>query len=53
MIEIEIRAKINNIDTVREKILGLGAKHIKTEKQVDRIFGRAEDLDEEHKIIKG
>lgn len=53
MIEIEIRAKIENIDSVRKKILELGAKHIKTEKQVDRIFGRSKDLDKEHKIIEG
>ena len=53
MIEIEIRAKIKNINSVRDKILELGAQHIKTEEQVDRIFGRSKDLDKEHKIIEG
>lgn len=53
MIEVEIRAKIKNIDPVRKKILNLGAKHVKTEKQIDKIFGRPEDLDKEHKIIEG
>lgn len=53
MIEVEIRAKLKDINFTREKILSLGAKHIKTEKQTDKIFGRPEDLDKDHKIIEG
>lgn len=53
MIEVEIRAKIEDINLTRDKILSLGAKHIKTEKQTDKIFGRPDDLDENHKIIEG
>ena len=53
MIEVEIRAKIEDISIIRDKILSLGAKHIKTEKQTDKIFGRPEDLNENHKIIEG
>jgi len=53
MIEVEIRAKIEDINLIRGKILSLGAKYIKTEEQTDKIFGRPEDLDENHKIIEG
>ena len=53
MIEVEIRAKIEDINLTRGKILSLDAKHIKTEKQTDKIFGRPDDLDENHKIIEG
>jgi adenylate cyclase class 2 len=53
MIEVEIRANIKDIDSVRKRVLELGANHINTENQIDKIFGRAEDLDEEHKIIEG
>jgi len=40
MLEIEIRAKVKNIDLARQEILKLGAKYIKTERQIDKIFGR-------------
>lgn len=53
MIEVEIRAKIENIESLKNKIIKLGGKHITTEKQVDKIFGREKDLDKEHKIIEG
>ena len=53
MIEIEIRAKVKNLETVREQLKKLNAKYVKTERQADHIFGRAVDLDGEHKIIEG
>lgn len=37
--EIEIRAKINNIKNVEQRIVGLGAELIKQKKQVDKYFG--------------
>jgi len=53
MIEVEIRSKIEDINLTRDKILSLDAKQIKTERQTDKIFGRPDDLDENHKIIEG
>jgi adenylate cyclase class 2 len=53
MIEVEIRAKIKNLAFIKRKIKDLGGKYIKTEKQVDKIFGRKKYLDKDHKIIEG
>lgn len=53
MIEIEIRAKTNNLDLAKRKIKKLGGKLVICEKQVDKIFGRNKDLDSDHKIIEG
>jgi len=53
MFEIEIRAKISDLKGIRERIISLGAEAVKTEKQVDSVFGRKVDLDKEHKIIDG
>ncbi len=53
MIEVEIRAKTNNIGSLKNKIIKLGGKHLGTEKQVDKIYGRDKDLDKDHKIIEG
>lgn len=53
MIEIEIRAKIKNLEKTRDKIKSLGGKFVSKEKQVDKIFGRDKDLDQNHKIIEG
>lgn len=39
MIEVEIRAKINNRDEIKKKLDEIDAKFLKTEKQIDRIFG--------------
>ena len=53
MIEVEIRAKVRDFESIKNKLNELNAKFVKTEKQADHIFGRAKDLDEEHKIIDG
>lgn len=53
MIEIEIRAKIKNLEKAKKNLTDLGAKFIKKEKQLDKIYGREKDLDKEHKIIEG
>jgi len=53
MIEVEIRAKVNNFEKIRNELKKLNAEFIKQEKQADYIFGRAKDLDSEHKILEG
>lgn len=53
MIEVEIRAKVQNLELSKERLKKLNAEFLETEKQVDHIFGRAKDLDKEHKIIEG
>jgi len=53
MIEVEIRARIENIDSVKESLSSIKAQYIKTIKQEDRIFGNPKFLDENTKIIEG
>ena len=53
MIEIEIRAKINDIEKVKDNLKRADAKFIKTEDQIDRIFGHSMFLDENKFIIEG
>lgn len=53
MIEVEIKAKIPNLESIKQKLKELNAEFVKTEKQADHIFGREKDLDKEHKIIDG
>jgi len=53
MIEIEIRAKLKNIDTTRAELEAMGAKRVSQAKQTDLVFGRSEDLDSDNKIIEG
>lgn len=53
MIEIEIKAKVPNLELIKNKLEELKAKFIKTEKQSDRIFGRDKDLDKNHYTIDG
>ena len=38
MIEVEVKAKIENFDTMRKKLDELGAKKTKTESQEDLYF---------------
>ncbi len=52
MIEVEIRAKINNLNEIKENLENLGAKFLKKEKQVDKIFGHPMFLDSENMIIE-
>jgi len=53
MIEIEIRAKIENPEKIKVDLEKLGAKFIKSQKQIDRIFGHKQFLDENNMIIEG
>lgn len=53
MIEVEIRSKVNDLDSVKTKLNEVGAKFINTKKQVDKVFGHPDTLDEENKIKEG
>lgn len=53
MIEVEIRAKINNKSEVQDKLKEIGAILEKSVHQVDRIFGHEMFLDENKMIIEG
>lgn len=53
MIEIEIKAKVQNFNAIKKQLKKLKAKFVKTEKQADHIFGRDKDLDKEHKMLEG
>lgn len=53
MIEIEIKARIKSLSSTKSKILSLGAELISKDKQVDKIFGRQKDLDDDSKVIEG
>jgi adenylate cyclase class 2 len=37
--EIEIRAKVNNLETIKQKVINLGGELIKKTKQIDEYFG--------------
>lgn len=53
MIEVEIRAKVQSLEPSKERLKKLNVEFLETEKQIDYIFGRAKDLDKDHKIIEG
>lgn len=53
MTEVEIKAKVKDFNLAKENLKILRAKHIKTEKLIDRIFGRDKDMDENHCHIEG
>ena len=53
MIEVEIRAKINNKNELQKKLKEIGAIFDRTEKQVDRIFGNSMFLNSDNMIIEG
>jgi adenylate cyclase, class 2 len=53
MIEIEIKAKVDNFESIKKQLKKLKAKFVKTEKMADHIFGRDKDLDKEHKMLEG
>ena len=52
-IEIEIKARIKNFDEIKKVLQEIGASFVKSERQIDKIFGAAKFLDSEHKIIEG
>lgn len=53
MIEVEIRAKIKNLEEIKKKLKKIGAKFVKRGKQIDRIFGHPMFLDNNMMIIEG
>ena len=53
MIEVEIRAKIKDIDYIKEHLDLINAQFVDNIEQVDRIFGHSKFLDKENKIIEG
>ena len=53
MIEIEVKAKIDNPSKIKEKLKEVGAKFVRTEKQTDRIFGHSMFLDSDNMMIEG
>ncbi|MCK4525237.1 MAG: class IV adenylate cyclase [Candidatus Andersenbacteria bacterium] len=53
MIEVEIRARIKDKNGLKKKLEEIGANFVKTEKQVDRIFGNAMFLDSNKIIVEG
>jgi len=53
MIEVEIRAKVDDFDDIKQKLETIGAKSIGVKKQVDRVFGSSVFLDEDNLIIEG
>ena len=53
MIEVEIKAKLENFDEVRDNFSKLGVWLENSEKQLDIMFGKEEFLDEEHKLKEG
>jgi len=52
MIEVEIRVRVNDLEEIKEKLEVLGAKFLKKEKQVDKIFGHKMFLDSENMIVE-
>ncbi len=53
MIEVEIRAKVRDFAPIKQRLVEMAGQFLKKEKMVDYIFGRAKDLDSEHKVIDG
>jgi len=53
MIEVEIRAKVDNFKEVRINLDKIGAKIVDKVRQVDRTFGHPQFLDKDHQIFDG
>lgn len=53
MIEVEIKAKIKNIEEVKQKVIATGAVFVKKEEQMDCIFGHPSMLDENKMVVEG
>jgi len=53
MIEVEVKARIDNIDEIKQKINLLNAKFLKQETQIDKVFGNPIFLDSDNKAIEG
>jgi len=53
MIEVEIRAKVDNFDNIKKKLEEMKAVHQKSVHQIDKIFGHPMFLDSKNMIIEG
>ena len=53
MIEVEIRAKVNDFDIVKKRLKNMNTTFLKKEEQEDLIFGNEEFLDSNKMIIDG
>jgi adenylate cyclase class 2 len=53
MIEVEIKARIKDIESVRKKVIEAGAIFMKKEDQMDCIFGHPLMLDENKMVVEG
>jgi len=53
MIEVEIRSKINNREEIKKRLQDMDAKFIKNVRQIDKIYGHPNFLDENNFIIDG
>jgi adenylate cyclase class 2 len=53
MIEVEVKARPKDFNSIKQRLNRIGAKFVRNEKQTDRIFGNDMFLDDEHKVIEG
>lgn len=53
MIEIEIRARIDDPDEIKKRLTEIGATSSGSKRQIDRVFGHRQFLDENNMIIEG
>lgn len=53
MIEVEVRARIDSFKKIKIRLEELGVKKVAQKEQIDKIFGREKDLDDNHMIIEG
>lgn len=53
MIEVEIKAKVDDFNEIKKKLKSLKAKPLKPEHQIDKIFGHPKFLDSNKMIIEG
>ena len=53
MIEVEIRAKVNDFQSIKNKLRELGADFVHKKTQIDRVYGRKQDQDREQKLVEG
>ena len=53
MIEIESRARVQNIEAAEKELEERGAIFLQEKRQIDRVFGHDKFLDENRKIVEG
>lgn len=53
MIEVERRARVEDLEAVKESLGKMNAEFLGKKKQIDRVFGHDKFLDENTKIVEG